>query len=248
MVISSRPSISVCCTLARPVIGPAPRISLRRRPFACATSARSRGTSRRSRRARRRSRRTAPPSRVRCAAWSSRPRNDGHGPADRRPGRTHPAAAHGDQQRLDDLTVRRLTAGPDEIRLADPPALEHQQHGRAMVVDVQPVAHVQPVAVELGAYAVEHVRDLARDELLDVLPGPVVVRAVRHGRLEPERAHPGRHEQVGAGLRRRVRARRAVGRGLVESAAGRRARDHRRPRRSRCGGSACRAGAPLRAT
>ena len=38
-----------------------------------------------------------------------------------------------------------------------------------MVLGVNPVAHVAPVAVELGAHAVDEVRDLARDELLHVL-------------------------------------------------------------------------------
>ena len=49
---------------------------------------------------------------------------------------------------------------------------------RGVVVGVDPVADVEPVAVELGPAAVDHVGDLARDELLDVLPGAVVVGAV----------------------------------------------------------------------
>jgi hypothetical protein len=86
-----------------------------------------------------------------------------------------------------------------------------------VVVDVDPVADVEAVAVELRAPAVEHVRDLARDELLDVLVGAVVVRAVADGGGDPERAHPRAHQEVAAGLGGGVRAARVVRRGLGEA-------------------------------
>ena len=50
---------------------------------------------------------------------------------------------------------------------------------------MDPVADVLAGAVELGAQPGEHVGDLPRDELLDVLPGSVVVRAVGDGRPQP---------------------------------------------------------------
>ena len=82
---------------------------------------------------------------------------------------------------------------------------------------MDPVPHVQPGAVELGPAAVDHVGDLAGDELLHVLPGAVVVRAVRDRRLHPEAAHPGPDQVVRAGLGGGVGAAGLVGRGLGEA-------------------------------
>ena len=75
---------------------------------------------------------------------------------------------------------------------------------------MDPVTHVLPVAVQLRLQPLEDVRDLARDELLHVLVRAVVVRAVGDGGADAERAVPGAHQQVRAGLRRAVRAGRMV--------------------------------------
>ena len=91
------------------------------------------------------------------------------------------------------------------------------EHGRGVVVGVDPVADVLAGAVELGADAVDDVGDLARDELLDVLPGAVVVGAVRDRRADAEAAHPGADEVVGAGLRGGVGRGRVVGGVLGEA-------------------------------
>ena len=103
------------------------------------------------------------------------------------------------------------------------PAVRIDEHGGAVVVGVDPVADVLPGAVQLRPATVEHVRDLSRDELLDVLVRPVVVRAVADRGPHAEAADPRPHQQVGAGLGGRVRARRVVRRGLGERAPGRRA-------------------------
>ena len=71
-------------------------------------------------------------------------------------------------------------------------------------------------AVQLRPDAAEHVGDLARDELLDVLVRAVVVRAVRDRGVDAERAHPRPHQQVRAGLGRAVRAGRVVRRARGE--------------------------------
>ena len=118
-------------------------------------------------------------------------------------------AQHGD--------VVQLAVGADQVGLADATLREDCPHGRAVVLGVDPVADVAAVAVELGAHPVDDVGDLARDELLHVLVGPVVVGAVRDGGLEPEGAAPGADEQVRGGLGRAVRRARAV-RGLLGEA------------------------------
>ena len=59
-----------------------------------------------------------------------------------------------------------------------------------------------PLPYSFGAQALEDVGDLARDELLHVLVGAVVVRAVaRSWPRMPKVRCPGAHEQVGARLR-----------------------------------------------
>ena len=65
---------------------------------------------------------------------------------------------------------------------------------------MDPVADVLAAAVELGAHAVDDVRDLPGDELLHVLVGAVVVGAVGDRGAKPVGAGPGAHEHVGGRL------------------------------------------------
>lgn len=117
-------------------------------------------------------------------------------------------AQHGD--------VVLLAVRADQIRLADPSFRQNRPHAAGMVLGVDPVAHVLAFAVQLRALPVQDVRDLARDELLHVLVGPVVVRAVRDRRADPVRARPGAHQHVARGLGGAVRAGRMIRRMLRE--------------------------------
>ena len=119
--------------------------------------------------------------------------------------------AHHPQDHAQHGDVVPLPVRADQVRLADPPAGEDVPYGAGVVVGVDPVAHVQAPPVQFRPEAVEDVGDLAGDELLHMLVGPVVIAAVRDRRTDPERAVPGAHEQVGAGLRARVRAGGVVG-------------------------------------
>ena len=114
------------------------------------------------------------------------------------------SVVHELQDQLDDLLVVLLAVGADEVGLADAALLNDVPHGVVVVQDMDPVAHVLTGAVEPGALPVDEVGDLAGDELLDVLVGPVVVRAVGDRGLHAEGAHPGAHEQVASGLGRGV--------------------------------------------
>ena len=117
---------------------------------------------------------------------------------------------------LDDLMIVLLPVRADQVGLPDPPLPGDQQHGRAVVVGMDPVAYVLPGAVQLGSAAVEHVGDLARNELLHVLVRAVVVGAVADRGRDAERTHPRPDQQVGSGLGRGVRAGRVVRRLLGE--------------------------------
>src|SRR4051794_11753389 len=114
--------------------------------------------------------------------------------------RTTQLAQHGGH----DVAVAPLAVGTDQVGLTGPALLGDGPHGCVVVVDVDPVAHVEPVAVELRCDPVDDVRDLPRDELLDVLVRAVVVGAVADRCADAERADPGAHQQVAAGFRRGV--------------------------------------------
>ena len=81
---------------------------------------------------------------------------------------------------------------------------------------MDPVADVLALAVELGADAVDDVRDLPGDELLHVLVGAVVVGAVGDRGAQAVGAGPGADQHVGGRLGARVRAARVVRRLLGE--------------------------------
>ena len=125
-------------------------------------------------------------------------------------------APHGLQDHAQDRDVVLLAVGADEVGLPRAALGEDVPDGRGVVLGVDPVAHVLAAAVELGAHAVDYVGDLARDELLHVLVGAVVVGAVGDRGVKPVGAGPGAHEHVGAGLGARVRRGRVIGRLLGE--------------------------------
>jgi hypothetical protein len=80
--------------------------------------------------------------------------------------------------RLHDVDVAHLRVAADVVRLAGPAARKHGADRRAMVADVEPVAHVHAVAIPPGSgLARDRVDDHERDELLRKLPRTVVVRA-----------------------------------------------------------------------
>ena len=124
------------------------------------------------------------------------------------PHRLQDHAQHGD--------VVPLAVGSDEVGLPRAALGQDVPDGRGVVLGVDPVADVLAAAVELGAHAVDDVRDLPGDELLHVLAGAVVVGAVGDRGTQAVGAGPGAHEHVGAGLGARVRRGRPVRRLLGE--------------------------------
>ena len=125
-------------------------------------------------------------------------------------------AAHGLQDHAQDRNIVLLAICPDEVGLPHAALGEDVPDGRGVVLGVDPVADVLAAAVELGAHAVDDVRDLPGDELLHVLVGAVVVGAVGDRGAQAVGAGPCAHEHVGAGLGRAVGRGRLVGRLLGE--------------------------------
>ena len=125
-------------------------------------------------------------------------------------------APHGLQDHAQHGDVILLAVGADEVGLPHPALGEDVPDGRGVVLGVDPVADVLAAAVELGADAVDDVRDLPGDELLHVLVGAVVVGAVGDRGAQAVGAGPGAHEHVGGRLGARVRAARVIRRLLGE--------------------------------
>lgn len=125
-------------------------------------------------------------------------------------------AAHGREDHTQDGDVVLLPVGADEVGRPHASLREDVPHGRGVVLGVNPVADVLAAAVELGAHAVDDVRDLARDELLHVLVGAVIVGAVGDRGAKAVGAGPCAHEHVGGRLGRAVRRARVVRRLLCE--------------------------------
>ena len=125
--------------------------------------------------------------------------------------------AHGLEDHAQHRDVAPLAVRADEVGLAHAAPREDVPHGGGVVLGVDPVADVLARAVELGTHPVDDVGDLAGDELLHVLVGTVVVRAVRDRGAQAVGAGPGADEHVGARLGGGVRAARVVG-GLLGEA------------------------------
>ena len=124
------------------------------------------------------------------------------------PHRLQDHAEHGD--------VVLLPIGPDEVGLPRAALGEDVPDGRGVVLGVDPVADVLALPVELGADAVDYVRDLPGDELLHVLVGAVVVGAVGDRGAQAVGAGPGADQHVRGRLGARVRAARVIRRLLGE--------------------------------
>ena len=109
---------------------------------------------------------------------------------------------------LDYVDVGALIMAADVVDLADAALLQDQVDGMAVVLDVEPVADVLAVAVDRQLLVGQRVDNHQRDELLWEMVRAVVIRAARDRRRNLVGAVVGHDEQVSAGLRSRIRARR----------------------------------------
>jgi hypothetical protein len=117
---------------------------------------------------------------------------------------------------LHDLDVLPLGVATDVVDVAGLALLERDEQRRAVILDVEPVANVRPIAVHGQRLVVEGVVHHQRDELLGELKAAVVVRAAGDDDVHPEGVMPRERDQVGRGLRGRVGARRLQRAGLAE--------------------------------
>ena len=117
---------------------------------------------------------------------------------------------------LDDVNVLPLIETAYVIRLRRLAVMENHVDGPRMILHIQPVAHVFPLAIHRQRLAVTNVVDEQRNQLLRELIRPVVVRTVRHDGRHAVRVVKRPHKVVAARLAGRVGAVRVVLRILVE--------------------------------
>ena len=120
------------------------------------------------------------------------------------------------QDDLDDLDVGFFVMAAEVVDLADSSLFQHRQNAAAMILDVQPVADVEPLSVNRELFVVGCVVDHQGDQLFRELIGTVIVAATRNGHGQLVRAVVGEHKKIGARFAGRIRARRVDRRVFVE--------------------------------
>ena len=118
---------------------------------------------------------------------------------------------------MGEVHVADLVAAADVVDLAAGAALDEQIDRPAVVHHVQPVAHVEAIAVQRQGPLVDGVGDKQRDDLLGELVRPVVVRGARDDDRDVVGRKVAVRQPIGGGLAGRVRVARLD---LVALAAG----------------------------
>ncbi len=98
---------------------------------------------------------------------------------------------------FDDVDVLPLVEASNVVGLGDFAFVEYRVDGAGVVDDIEPVAHVFPLAVDRKRLAVTDVVDEQRNELLGELVWAVVVRAVGHDCRHAVGVVVGTHKVVG---------------------------------------------------
>lgn len=99
--------------------------------------------------------------------------------------------------RPDDLKVRLLVVSAHVVALARAAFVKDEVDRAAMIAHPEPVTHVLARSVDGDRFVRETLADHRGDELLVVLPGTIVVRAVRNRDVHPVGAGVGLDEQIG---------------------------------------------------
>src|SRR5262245_24753029 len=125
---------------------------------------------------------------------------------------TLPETVHRIANRADDINVATLAIAPDVIGFPHPTAFQYQRQRLHMIVNEQPVANVEPTAVDRHGFAVQSLDDRQWDELFRELMWSVIVRAVGEEDREPVGMAPCPDQMVRRRLAGRIRRARVVAR------------------------------------
>ena len=84
------------------------------------------------------------------------------------------------QNHFHQLEVGRFITAAEIVNRARFAFEDRRDHGSAMILNVDPVAHIQPVAVNRQRLLAQRFDDHERDQFLRKLIGAVIVRAAGH--------------------------------------------------------------------
>ena len=121
--------------------------------------------------------------------------------------------------RLHDFDIPFLIVPADIVRLEERRLVNDKINCAAVVLHIEPVAHIHAVPVDRELPAVQRIIDHERDQLLRELIRPVIIGAVRDIRRKMIGVHVRLHQEIRACLRGRIRAVRRIGRRLIEERA-----------------------------
>jgi hypothetical protein len=116
------------------------------------------------------------------------------------------------------VDIALLAAAADVVGAAVLARVDDDPDGLAVILDVEPVAHVESLAVDRQGFAFQQIQDQQGNQFLGKLQRPVVVRAVAHPHRQAEGAVPGAHQVIARCLGRGIGARRIVAGFFVEQA------------------------------
>lgn len=104
--------------------------------------------------------------------------------------------AHTLEDGMQNVNIVLFAVGADKVCLAVAALSQDSPYGGRVILGMDPVAHVQAIAIQLWLDAAQNVGDLARNELLHMLEGAVVVRAVGYGSTQTIGSRPRTHQHV----------------------------------------------------
>src|SRR5262249_49975392 len=106
--------------------------------------------------------------------------------------------------RVNDIDVATFGLTADVISLAGASAFQHQRQRLGMVINEQPVAHIEPPAVDWHRLTFESLDDIQRNELFWKLMWTIVIRAVGEQGWQPIGMAPRPHQMIGCRLACRI--------------------------------------------
>ena len=122
----------------------------------------------------------------------------------------------GVQNDVDDLDILLFIVSADIVSLKETALFLHHVDALRVILHVQPVPNIFPVAVYRKLLALKRIVDNQRNQLFRELVRAVIVAAVRNIRREPVSIHIGLYQHVRRSLACGIRAVRIIGRGLIE--------------------------------
>ena len=117
---------------------------------------------------------------------------------------------------FDDFDVGLFVPAANVVNLAQASRAEYAANGAAVILHIQPVAHLHAVAIHRQGLARERVDDHQRNQLFGKVAGTVIVRAIGRQDWHAISVMVGAHQVVAGGLAGRIRAVRLIAVGFGE--------------------------------